>query len=140
MLRLPSKSIKRCGQTALALYMFRHLPNTLLHSTLLTQALACYSRALELDASMVAARNNRAACLLKLGRWEEAAADCEAVLQVDGTNVKALLRRATARCAAVGGGAVSRWPQGAAGAGRSGRPGACAEIAAKQYRREANAQ
>lgn len=39
---------------------------------------------------------NRAACRLALDRVEEAVSDCSAALEVDGTYVKALLRRAAA--------------------------------------------
>lgn len=67
-------------------------------TSLLAQAIALYSQALVLDPGLTAAHNNRAACLLKLGKWHEAVADCDAVLEAAPDNVKALLRRATARC------------------------------------------
>lgn len=59
-------------------------------------AVASYGTAIEHDGSMVAARNNRAMALLKLERWQEALADCDAVLEGDPGNVKALLRRGEA--------------------------------------------
>ena len=55
-----------------------------------------YSCCVELDATLVAARNNRAMALLKLGRWADALADCDAVLAADASNVKALLRKGQA--------------------------------------------
>lgn len=66
---------------------------------LLVQALKCYSRALELDPSMLVALNNRAMVHLKLGSAAEAEQDCILVLESQPANVKALLRRAAARCA-----------------------------------------
>lgn len=59
-------------------------------------AVASYSKAIQLDGSMAAARNNRAMALLKLERWQEALTDCEAVLSSDAGNVKAMLRRGQA--------------------------------------------
>lgn len=59
-------------------------------------AVQLYSAALEADASLLAARNNRAQALLHLQRWQEAGADAEAVLAAQPDNVKALLRRAAA--------------------------------------------
>ena len=41
--------------------------------------------------------SNRAQCWLKLRQWAEADRDCTAALELDGTNVKALYRRALAR-------------------------------------------
>lgn len=58
-----------------------------------------YTGALKLDPGLVAARNNRALALLKLGRHEESEADCCAVLEAEPSNIKALLRRAAARAA-----------------------------------------
>lgn len=63
----------------------------------LQAALEHYSAALKLQPSYVAARNNRAMVYLRLQKYAEAAADCDGVLQADGSNVKALLRRAAAR-------------------------------------------
>ncbi|GLI64556.1 hypothetical protein VaNZ11_007876 [Volvox africanus] len=59
-------------------------------------AVACYSAALDLDPGLVAAANNRALALLRLGRHLEAERDCSKVLELEPGNVKALLRRATA--------------------------------------------
>ena len=61
------------------------------------QALGHYSSALELDPELTAAQNNRAMCLLRLGRHAEAEAECSAVVAREPRNVKALLRRGTAR-------------------------------------------
>jgi len=66
------------------------------------QALEHYSRALELDGSLLVAYNNRAMTRLKLGQWEGAVQDCHAVIAKDPTNVKALLRLGNARCASWG--------------------------------------
>lgn len=46
---------------------------------------------------MTAALNNRALCHCKLGQWAEAEEDAGGVLAAEPGNVKALLRRATAR-------------------------------------------
>ncbi len=69
-----------------------------------TQAIEDYTQALQLDPGLLTARNNRAACHIKLGQWKEAVEDCNAVLAVEAENAKALLRRAAARC---GGGRFS---------------------------------
>ena len=55
-----------------------------------------YSACLELDSTLVAARNNRAMALLKLQRWQDALTDCDQVLSDEPGNVKALLRKAEA--------------------------------------------
>ena len=54
-------------------------------------------RALELDPGLGTALNNRALCHIKLRQHAEAEADCSAVLARDAGNVKAFMRRATAR-------------------------------------------
>lgn len=61
------------------------------------QALSAYDKAVELDAGLLVARNNRAMTCLKLADWPGAEADSSHVLASDPVNVKALLRRATAR-------------------------------------------
>ena len=61
------------------------------------QAVEHYNTALAADPDLTAAQNNRAMCLLKLGRHTEAEAECSAVLSREAQNVKALLRRGTAR-------------------------------------------
>jgi len=61
------------------------------------KAVELYTEALSLDGSLLAARNNRAMAYLSLGRAAEAEADCDAVLTQEPRNVKALLRRASAR-------------------------------------------
>uniref|UniRef100_A0A7R9VTC5 Uncharacterized protein n=1 Tax=Chlamydomonas euryale TaxID=1486919 RepID=A0A7R9VTC5_9CHLO len=60
-------------------------------------ALQRYTAALELDPGLTAARNNRALALIKLKRYAEAEADCDAVVEKEPRNVKALLRRISAR-------------------------------------------
>jgi len=60
-------------------------------------AVDAYTRALELDSSNLAVRNNRALALLKLGRFTDAEQDTTAVLAVEPKNPKALYRRGAAR-------------------------------------------
>ena len=60
-------------------------------------AVDAYTRALELDSSNLATRNNRALALLKLGRHVDAERDASAVLAVEPNNPKALYRRGAAR-------------------------------------------
>ncbi|XP_055851083.1 sperm-associated antigen 1 [Episyrphus balteatus] len=60
-----------------------------------TSALEEYSRCLEIQSS-VAGFNNRAITNLKLQKYEEALSDCNECLQLDKTNLKALLRKAEA--------------------------------------------
>lgn len=67
------------------------------HMDACAQAVDHYSRALQLDPQLLAARNNRAMCWLKVGRNTEAVEDCNSVLSADACNVKALLRRGAAR-------------------------------------------
>lgn len=59
------------------------------------EALVYYSRSISL-VETVAARNNRAQTYLKLKDFNKAFDDCEHVLQVEPTNLKAILRRAVA--------------------------------------------
>ncbi|XP_073702981.1 sperm-associated antigen 1 [Garra rufa] len=59
------------------------------------EAVAYYSRSLSL-ASSAAALNNRAQAHIRLQHWSAALNDCDAVLEMEPENVKALLRRATA--------------------------------------------
>ncbi|XP_052002361.1 sperm-associated antigen 1 isoform X2 [Xyrauchen texanus] len=58
------------------------------------EAAVYYSRSLSLMSS-VTAYNNRAQTHIKLKRWHTALSDCNAVLQLEPGNVKALLRRST---------------------------------------------
>ncbi|XP_057195605.1 sperm-associated antigen 1 isoform X1 [Triplophysa rosa] len=58
------------------------------------EAVVCYTRSLSLVPS-AAAFNNRAQTHIRLQRWSAALSDCQAVLQLEPDNVKALLRRAT---------------------------------------------
>ena len=61
------------------------------------QAVRLYSAALELDGGLASAYNNRALAHLKLSNVADAEADCGYVLRLEPQNVKALLRRGTAR-------------------------------------------
>ncbi|KAA0702557.1 Sperm-associated antigen 1 [Triplophysa tibetana] len=58
------------------------------------EAVVCYTRSLSLVPS-AAAFNNRAQTHIRLQRWSAALSDCQAVLQLEPDNVKALLRRST---------------------------------------------
>eukprot|EP00741_Cyanophora_paradoxa_P024592 tig00000269_g23743.t1 len=65
----------------------------------LDKAAECYGKAIELSggqADEATFRNNRAACYVKQGKFEEALADCEEVLKREPRNLKALLRHACA--------------------------------------------
>ena len=68
-----------------------------IHVHTYVQAVKHYTKALELDPQLLTAQNNRAMCWLKLGRFRQAMEDCDSVLNADAGNVKALLRRGTAR-------------------------------------------
>ncbi|ELU18522.1 hypothetical protein CAPTEDRAFT_219848 [Capitella teleta] len=59
------------------------------------EALLYYQRSISIIPS-VAATNNRAQIYLKMKRWLSAIDDCNSVLKMDASNIKALLRRATA--------------------------------------------
>ena len=61
------------------------------------QAVKLYSQALESDSTLAAAYNNRALAHLKLNNLADAEADCGYVLQLEPRNVKAFLRRGSAR-------------------------------------------
>lgn len=61
------------------------------------QAVKLYSEALELDGGMASAYNNRALAHLKLDNLADAEADCGYVLRLEPQNVKAFLRRGSAR-------------------------------------------
>lgn len=61
------------------------------------QAVKLYSEALELDGALASAYNNRALTHLKLNNLADAEADCGYVLRLEPHNVKAFLRRGTAR-------------------------------------------
>jgi len=63
----------------------------------LQAALESFTRAIGLDASNVAAINNRALVHLRLGQNDLAVDDASAVLAAEPTNTKALFRRGTAR-------------------------------------------
>uniref|UniRef100_H2XR49 RNA-polymerase II-associated protein 3-like C-terminal domain-containing protein n=1 Tax=Ciona intestinalis TaxID=7719 RepID=H2XR49_CIOIN len=59
-------------------------------------ALTYYSRSISLSRT-AASINNRALAYIRLQRWKEAESDCNEVLQLEPDNLKARLRRATAR-------------------------------------------
>ncbi|KAJ3350761.1 RNA polymerase II-associated protein 3 [Allomyces javanicus] len=63
------------------------------------KAIQHYSRAIALDPTDAVFYLNRAAAYLKLDQNDQAEQDCDAALQRDPKSVKALFRRATARCA-----------------------------------------
>ena len=67
-------------------------------------AASAYGAALELDADHAACRANRAACYLKLNKFEECERDCDLGLKLsdasDALKVKFACRRAAARAAA----------------------------------------
>ncbi|XP_046703075.1 sperm-associated antigen 1 isoform X1 [Silurus meridionalis] len=59
------------------------------------EAIVYYTRSLSILPT-VAGFNNRAQAEIKLQRWPDALRDCDAALQIEAHNCKALLRRATA--------------------------------------------
>ncbi|CUG91953.1 Hypothetical protein, putative [Bodo saltans] len=61
-----------------------------------TDALRCYSDAVQLDASCARAWSNRSACLAKLGKYEDALEDADEALRADKSFFKANGRRAAA--------------------------------------------
>ena len=56
-----------------------------------------YSKAISEDPQNATYFSNRAQCYLKMGNFMDAEQDCSSALQVHPKNVKALLRRGTAR-------------------------------------------
>eukprot|EP00793_Prasinoderma_coloniale_P000387 PRCOL_00005371-RA len=60
-------------------------------------AVKLYTMAISHNRADARAYGNRALAHLRLKRWREAVSDCEMVLTFDSTNVKALMRRASAR-------------------------------------------
>jgi tetratricopeptide (TPR) repeat protein len=60
------------------------------------RAIELYSKCLDLDDSMTAAHANRAMAYLKVGKAEEALADCNVVLEREPGNVKCWLRKGQA--------------------------------------------
>ncbi|KDD77030.1 hypothetical protein H632_c36p1 [Helicosporidium sp. ATCC 50920] len=60
------------------------------------RAHAKYSESIELDRANLLSKNNRALACLRLELFEQAAQDASDVLEQEGDNVKALLRRAAA--------------------------------------------
>ncbi|KAI0366954.1 hypothetical protein BV20DRAFT_1055279 [Pilatotrama ljubarskyi] len=63
------------------------------------KAIGHYTAAFLSDPSNPTYTLNRAAAYLKLGKYEDAERDCDAVLRIDGQNVKGLFRRGQARAA-----------------------------------------
>jgi len=59
-------------------------------------AIEAYGLSLALDPSSAATRCNRAAAYMKLKRWHDAIADCDAAIKSDGAYFKAYARRAAA--------------------------------------------
>ena len=66
------------------------------------RAISCYTSSLALDPSLIASANNRSLALIKLGRFQEAIDDCSLVLSKEPSNVKSLIRRASAGSALMG--------------------------------------
>lgn len=62
-------------------------------------AVQMYSRAIYLDGNNPIYYSNRAMALMKLGRYDEAEADCTKALEIDPLQVKALLRRGSTKIA-----------------------------------------
>ncbi|XP_053105714.1 sperm-associated antigen 1 isoform X2 [Hemicordylus capensis] len=60
------------------------------------EALMKYNECMKLNSQECTIYTNRALCFLKMFRYEEAKKDCDYVLQRDGSNKKALYRRALA--------------------------------------------
>ena len=60
-------------------------------------AIEAYTLSLKLDPDSPAVHSNRAAALMKQGRWYDAIADCDLALDLDPKFFKALMRRGAAR-------------------------------------------
>ena len=60
-------------------------------------AIAHYTASLEREGATCAAHANRAMCAIKLERWSDAAADCDAAIAIDPGYLKAHQRRGVAR-------------------------------------------
>ncbi|XP_020593994.1 outer envelope protein 64, chloroplastic [Phalaenopsis equestris] len=61
------------------------------------KAINLYTEAIKLNGKMATYYSNRAAAYLELGSYLQAEADCSTVISLDRKNVKAFLRRGTAR-------------------------------------------
>ncbi|XP_010549063.1 PREDICTED: outer envelope protein 64, chloroplastic [Tarenaya hassleriana] len=61
------------------------------------KAIGCYSEAIKLSGNNATYYSNRAAAYLELGSFIQAEADCTKAIAIDKKNVKAYLRRGTAR-------------------------------------------
>jgi len=75
----------------------REKGNELFRAREYSSAVDAYALALALDPPCVAARSNRAAANMKLRRWRDAVADCDAALAAEPEHVKALARRGESR-------------------------------------------
>ncbi|NWH78118.1 SPAG1 protein, partial [Piaya cayana] len=60
------------------------------------EAVKKYSECMKLNTKECAIYTNRALCYLKLYKYEEAKQDCDHVLQIEDSNIKAFYRRALA--------------------------------------------
>ncbi|MCO5548208.1 hypothetical protein L7F22_001665 [Adiantum nelumboides] len=69
--------------------------NAFFNAGRLFEALASYAEGLESDPTNAVLLCNRAACRLRLGQWEKAVEDCDAVLKAQPNYTKARLRRAS---------------------------------------------
>ena len=61
------------------------------------KAVECYTRAMKYDSTNAVYPANRAMCLLKLEKYEDAEKDCTTAVRIDPKYTKAFYRRATAR-------------------------------------------
>ena len=75
----------------------REKGNELFRAREYSSAVDAYALALALDPACVTARSNRAAANMKLRRWRDAIADCDAALAAEPEHVKALARRGESR-------------------------------------------
>jgi len=86
-------SLIKQGRPAMALERYKKVTDIFDHACVDSFKVLNRLRALELQRTC---ELNKAACFLKLGDFLGAKSSCDTVLKEDGTNVKALFRRATA--------------------------------------------
>uniref|UniRef100_A0A8C5RT47 Mitochondrial import receptor subunit TOM34 n=1 Tax=Laticauda laticaudata TaxID=8630 RepID=A0A8C5RT47_LATLA len=76
--------------------LFKNQGNEFVKKGKYEEALMKYDECIKLNSQEKTIYTNRALCFLKLLKYEEAKKDCDYVLQIDGSNIKALYRRALA--------------------------------------------